>query len=64
MSELFTGINSGRGVHVVGVDSILDVIGSVLGPSIESLLVCLGSLGVGDRGTELGSLGFGWCCTG
>jgi hypothetical protein len=53
-TELFSGIYGGRSINVVGVDSVLDVLGSMLGPSLESLLVA--ELGGRDRGTKLGSL--------
>ena len=56
VTDRFTGVCSGRSIDVVGVDSILDVFGSMLGPGIKNLLV---GLGVGDRGTELRSLGCG-----
>lgn len=44
VSDLFTGENGWRGVHVVWVESGFDG----LSPRIESLLV---GLGIGDRGT-------------
>lgn len=46
VTDLFTGVCGSvcgnGGIHVVGVDAILDVLSSVLSPSIESLLVGLG----------------------
>jgi len=61
MTDLFTGKCSCGSIDVVWVDSIFDVVSSMLGPSIESLLV---GLGVGDRGTELRSLRCGGSSTG
>ena len=60
MTDLFTGKCSCGSIDVVWVNSILDVFGSMLGPSIESLLV---GLGMGDRGTELRRLGCGGSST-